>query len=379
MGGNEMSSTYASQDRGGGQQPTISWNGSPWSLTGLSFLNALLGAITLGIYRFWGKSEVRRRLWSSVRLNDEPFEYTGTGGELFKGFLIALFLILLPAIAILVAIQLTMGPDSPFSIAAFTIFYVGFGFLIAVAYYRAMRYRLSRTRWRGIRGSLGGSSGSYGWSAFWTGIVTALTLGWLVPWRTVRLAGQVTNNAKLGGEPFRLSASSSSLYGPFAVLWVGGIAIYAVLGGMMWFLLRDKLPQMMPVEGEPPVPMQLSPYEIGVIFASVIAAGIVMSLFAAWYYARSYNAVISGTSIDRANFRMETTAGGFIGLIITNTLLILFTLGILTPVAQARTLRYLVEKTSIDGSLDVERIVQSSAKMDPYGEGMAEMFDIDIF
>ena len=56
----------------------------------LSLKIGLLNIITLTLYRFWGKTEVRRRVWRNVRLNDEPFEYTGRGGELFIGFILAL-------------------------------------------------------------------------------------------------------------------------------------------------------------------------------------------------------------------------------------------------------------------------------------------------
>ena len=50
----------------------ITWAGNPWDLVGLSFKNFLLTVITLGIYSFWGKTEVRKRIWSSVRIQGEP-------------------------------------------------------------------------------------------------------------------------------------------------------------------------------------------------------------------------------------------------------------------------------------------------------------------
>src|SRR3546814_8259549 len=59
-------------------------------------VNFLLGLITLGIYRFWGKTRMRLDLWWHLGYDGDRFEYTGTGGELFKGFLIvAVILILL--------------------------------------------------------------------------------------------------------------------------------------------------------------------------------------------------------------------------------------------------------------------------------------------
>ena len=76
--------------------PRISWVHPPGGFLGLSILNGLLRILTLGVYHFWGKTEVRQRIWSAVRIDGEPLDYRGTGGELFRGFLIVFFLILLP-------------------------------------------------------------------------------------------------------------------------------------------------------------------------------------------------------------------------------------------------------------------------------------------
>ncbi len=55
------------------------------------------------------------------------------------------------------------------------------------AIYRARRYRLTRTVWRGVRFWMSGSGWAYaGWSLLW-GIGTALTLGLLLPWREAAL------------------------------------------------------------------------------------------------------------------------------------------------------------------------------------------------
>src|SRR6476620_2890177 len=51
---------------------------------------ALLELITIGFYRFWLATDMRRHLWSHTSVEGDAPEYTGTGKELLIGFLFAL-------------------------------------------------------------------------------------------------------------------------------------------------------------------------------------------------------------------------------------------------------------------------------------------------
>ena len=68
----------------------LTYDGRAGRLFGLGVTVMFLSLITLGFYRFWGKTRIRRYLWSRVSLMGDRFEYTGTGKELFFGFIIAL-------------------------------------------------------------------------------------------------------------------------------------------------------------------------------------------------------------------------------------------------------------------------------------------------
>jgi uncharacterized membrane protein YjgN (DUF898 family) len=67
--------------------PAVGCGKTFWRL--LSF-GAVLLMFTLGLYRFWLTTDVRRYLWSNTELAGESFEYDGTAYELLLGFLIAL-------------------------------------------------------------------------------------------------------------------------------------------------------------------------------------------------------------------------------------------------------------------------------------------------
>src|SRR4029079_3778667 len=79
----------------------------------IALVNFLLSLVTLTIYRFWAKTNVRRHIWSCVHINGEPLEYTGRGVALFLGALFVTAVLGVPAIAVFVAAMLWLGPEHP--------------------------------------------------------------------------------------------------------------------------------------------------------------------------------------------------------------------------------------------------------------------------
>jgi uncharacterized membrane protein YjgN (DUF898 family) len=55
---------------------------------------AVLLMFTLGIYRFWLATDIRRFFWANTEIDGRSFEYSGSAVELLRGFLIAIALIL---------------------------------------------------------------------------------------------------------------------------------------------------------------------------------------------------------------------------------------------------------------------------------------------
>lgn len=353
----------------------LSWR-HPKGMLGLSFVNFVLRILTLGIYNFWGKTEVRHRIWSAVRLEGEPLQYTGTGKELFLGFLIVFGAIVIPIMLLSVGAALALGPES----TAFDLFqltlYVALFFLTGMAIYRAQRYRLSRTFWRGIRGGLVGNSREYAWTYFWTGLLIPLTVGWIVPWRSTKLQGMITRDMRFGDRPFAFSAPSWPLYARFAVLWIAAIAIGAAAAITAHGLFLADVAAFDPSLGRP---FALRPSTVGIMIALAAAAYIVYSIVSAWYRAKQINHFAQHTHFDKASFKSRVTAGGLIWIGVTNILLVIFTLGLLIPVAQARAARYLVENLEIVGAVSLGEIAQGADPGIRRGEGLAQAFDVDAF
>src|SRR5215467_7699377 len=86
----------------------VAYEGRP-GLVGLLSKNFFLTLVTIGIYRFWAATRLRRYLWSNIRIGGDGLEYTGTGRELFLGFLVALAVLAPLSIVYIVAHRLSLG------------------------------------------------------------------------------------------------------------------------------------------------------------------------------------------------------------------------------------------------------------------------------
>jgi uncharacterized membrane protein YjgN (DUF898 family) len=161
----------------------VAFSGSRSDFFHLVKRGAALELVTLGFYRFWLLTDIRRHLWSNTLVDGDAAEYTGRGKELLIGFLVAL--------AILVPIYLgyfLIGLEAEHYQAFASIPLIAFFYLFGqFAIYRARRYRLTRTVWRGVRFWMSGSGWIYALRASLWGLLSAVTLGLALPWRTAAL------------------------------------------------------------------------------------------------------------------------------------------------------------------------------------------------
>jgi hypothetical protein len=161
----------------------VAFSGSRGEFFDLAKRGAALELVTLGFYRFWLLTDIRRHLWSNTLVDGDAAEYTGRGKELLIGFLVAL--------AILVPIYLgyfLIGLEAEHYQAFASIPLVAFFYLFGqFAIYRARRYRLTRTVWRGVRFWMTGSGWIYALQASLWGLLMILTLGLILPWRAAAL------------------------------------------------------------------------------------------------------------------------------------------------------------------------------------------------
>jgi uncharacterized membrane protein YjgN (DUF898 family) len=213
--------------------------GSIWAVL---LRNLALNIVTLGFYRFWARTRLRRYLWGNVEILGDPLVYTGTGMELFKGFLVALCF-LGPLLAAYFGIQFAFADRPALSWSLNAGLYALFYLLIQVAVYRARRYRLARTQWRGIRFGQDGSSWRYMMISVLWGLATVVTLGIAAPWAWVAQQRYLMTHTLLGDRRFSFAARGSALVGEWLIVFVTmgvGYIWYAVVR-FRYFVLSTAL------------------------------------------------------------------------------------------------------------------------------------------
>lgn len=357
-------------------------------LAGIAVTNFLLNLVTLWFYRFWAKTRVRRHIWSSVRINGEPLEYTSTGKELFFGFLVIMGVFFLPLALIGIGMAAYLGPESP----ALTLFQVAVSVVLVTLYgfaiYRARRYRLSRTLWRGIRGALTGSSLAYSGKYFAALLLVPMTLGWSRPAMNLLLAEQMYNDMRFGNQPFTFRGRAGPLYLQYAICWflMAGIVLAIIIGGVSLAFsgaleqYGGLLDSLLDAENR-------SAEATGLVVITFIAGVIVLflayqiisSIIWALYTAREMNLFAQYTTFPGVRFDFNATGWSLVTLWLGNLALIILTLGIAQPFVEQRVMRYFCDRLSVDGLVDFSAIRQSQAQLDKRGEGLIDALDLDAF
>lgn len=340
----------------------------------IGFYTTILNIFTLTIFRFWGRTHFRRRLWADTYAGADTLEYTGRGLELFIGFLIAIVALMLPFVGALIAAQLLLGPD--LLVLVIIPLYLALFVVIGIAIFLARRYHLSRTRYRGVRFAQTGSSIGFGFAMFGYGILTAITLGWFGPEARIRLSRRMWDNAYFGSEKFSFThnddASSEPVYKSFALAWLGGVVGYLAWFG---FLLAPVISATL--QGNEPDPADFESVEFIIrMYASAIVFAVFVGLAMAWHEAVMIRRIIKSLDVAGLRFSSRLSSWDIIELTITNVLLVIFTLGFGVMAAQMRVWKRIANRIALDGEIDFATIKQNEHLAPSQGEGLADGLDL---
>lgn len=363
------------------RSPALTYDGQLGELYGIFLMNLLWTVLTLGIFRFWAITRIRRYLWSRTRFQGERFEYTGTGGELFVGVLLAILMLIGAVVVTGVLFAALYAIWHPLGAVAVLLLYGGLFVVAAGAVFSAQHYKLSRTVWAGIRGGMTGSMLAYGLRSVLYAILAGLTLFQMLPWRSIRLAEQRINASSLGNLRFRFQGRARDVYGPFLLTLLGALALLALVAAGAWTVVQGYLPAIQAAMaqrgGAGPTPADLMLFQrlTWVAIGAFVLFSMGSVLINLWYVALFERHVIGRTTLGPLRFSSTLTGRGLLWLSLVNAVVLLVTLGLGFPVVLQRTMRFLARNLWVSGALDLPALEQGTTQEPRLAEGLFQLLD----
>ena len=177
----------------------------------------------------------------------------------------------------------------------------------------------------------------------------------------------IHTDSKFGDANFKLTATLKNYFGMYAKGYGLSILMFGALGliiaGVVSFISSQETPEAMGIL-------------IPVIFVFVLPVYLWMF---AYFQTKRTNLVFGNLVIQEHKVQAELKVGAMMLLYLTNTLAIMFTLGLMMPWAKIRTARYKASVMSVIVAGNLGQFVSTQAEhQSALGEEIGEMFDMDL-
>lgn len=343
------------------QRHAVEFTGDWKSFCKIAFPNLALTIVTLGVYRFWAKARERRYLWAHSHVLGNELEWTGDALELLVGFLLALPIF----VPILITVAFVLPAVTslldwiwliPLAAAIYGVFY----FFISFARFRALRYRLARTYWRGINGRSVGSGISYAAKALGWYAVTVLSLGLLFPWTQAKLWNERWRAMSFGGIRVDAAATTKAVRLNWAIVWLCFAAGNAVL------TLITVPGVILYGPGAPRLVLPLLIYSaMGIAYVAFIAA--------------FYRSAVDEMAFDELTFTFDADLNDWMVFYLQTALLTIGTLGLAIAFYNYRKWVFFIRRLEVHGAVDFAAMRRTTTKGGGDAEGLADAFEIGAF
>ncbi len=293
----------------------------------IMIVNWLLTVLTLGLYYPWARAKKLRYIYGQTALNNERFHFSGTGKEMFLGFIkIILFYVVIVAIY-----SGLLALTTPW--LALLFLYISILAIIPFAIHGSMRYRMSRTSYRGIRFGYRGNRDKLVKDFFKGILLTVVTFGIYGSWLSMNIRRYTHSNIRYGDVEFSNDSD-----------------------GADYFFLNLK---------------------------GYILTLLTLGIYSFWWQADIFNYYIDRISMTKGNQEVKcsstATGGGFFSLLVVNMLIVIFTLGFGKAWADMRTQKFIFDNVKMTGDINIDEIHQTEEEYkDASGEDAMDFFDVDL-
>lgn len=330
-------------------------------------VNLALSIVTLGVYTPWARVRNRQYMYGHTWVGQHNFEYTANPWALLRGYLI----VVLFFGAFNAALQFQFDGWEWVVGVVLLLFVVAYPWLVR----QSLKFLARSTVHRGIpfhfSGSLGGAYFAYGLA----NIAASFSGSLAMPWALHTQRAYQVNNVNYGTAKgnFRGDVGQFYLIALTALgLALGGCLILGILGAALGGLFAGVLDR----PSEDGVPMAAIAGFVGAYFGFLLLYGPV------WQYARAAmmkyvlnNVELGGVVRLSADFNPWMVL--WIGL--SNTVVQVFTLGLMTPWATVRMMNYVVPHVRVRAITSLDDFTAAHAPNEnALGEAATELLDINL-
>ncbi|NLS13589.1 DUF898 domain-containing protein [Vibrio sp. SM6] len=398
---------------------SVQFNGKGGEYFGIWIVNILLSVVTLGIYSAWAKVRTKRYFYGNTVIDGDNFEYHATPWQILKGRIVALFVVLLLA--------LTMNIVPVIGGVLLLVFYLMMPWLL----WSNARFDAAMTSFRNVHfrfvGTLGGIYrtllgrglvatvaivAAMMVFAILTQIIPSLTIVYVIgvvlvcvmanAWVMAGMIHYTVNGQRYGDYQFKGDIQTRffiKLYlkavglGLLSLIVFLAVTFYLFFGGSLLTRL---------VSGDSFAILELM-HSTALLVMVWLAAMITSVAISAYVHTRSRNYAFTQTALyhqpelnqisdaDKKEepkecdlspvhsfaLRSDLPVWGYTWLLISNFLLVIFSLGLARPWTLIRHSRYLAEYTSVLGDMSMLAAVGDNSDVrSAIGDEIAEAYDL---
>ncbi len=292
--------------------------------------NIIFSIMTLGFYTPYARTNLRKFIWKSSRLNSSPFIFKGNPSSLLKSYLLlAVFIIVAIGVNQAVSTYVVKG-DILLNIVHEIIKSTGLFVIFIWARYGAYSYLVNHSAYRSVGFGLSkGGAKEHLFASIKGTLLCILTLGLYYPFMACNLEKIRWDRTRYGSTYLAYYAES----GDYARLWFKGVILTLLTAGFYfpWFAVS------------------MNQFKIGHL------------------------------EFGNATFFSKSKGGEYFWVLIKSSLFIIFTMGLAAPFVYNLNLAYFLDRTYMKGSIDFDEIVAAAkVKQSGFSDSVADVFDLDV-
>lgn len=336
------------------QQEPFAFTGQGGEYFRIWIVNLCLSLLTLGIYSAWAKVRRMQYFYRHTTVAGASFDYHGDPVAILKGRILAVGMLALYSLAGQLSIAAGLG--------ALLLIMLLMPWLLV----RSFRFRLHNTSYRGLRFAFHGKIEDGYVNFLLMPFLGYITLGLLMPLAHQQIRRYLHKNSSYGDQSFDFHATAGAFYKPYLIA-LGSLVLVIMVGAFLAALLA---------KGAGLAGDSVALLAGGIVLIAYLGALLMIGPYLA---ARLQNVIWNNTTLGSMRFDSRLRARGMFAVMVGNFLLILLTLGLYKPYADIRLARYKIDHMTLLAAEDLDAFVAGQQVIaNAAGEEAVEMFDLDL-